>query len=176
MVIHVPEDEESQLLLLNAGANECHSGNFQVRVLAARIDGLLLRSNEGKVKQGDDFGLYQLHPENQVIHVDGDVVRLTKKEFELASFLFQNADRLLSRRVLMARVWGLKSDLYTRTVDAHMSRLRKKLSLFAENGWRLVSVYGRGYQLESTQPLEQKPSVAHVSLGLPVNIKNSFHV
>ncbi len=153
VLIHVPDCEDTILKLLTAGANDCHTGESQVRVLAARIDGLLQRMNHRKPSHGHAHGIYEIHPETQAIHVGNKVVKMTKKEFELANFLFENTDKLLSRRVLMARVWGLQSELYTRTVDAHMSRLRKKLSLFPENGWRLVSVYGRGYQLETVHEM-----------------------
>lgn len=70
------------------------------------------------------------------------------KESELAIYFFQNIGALMSRAHLMQVVWGSSADLDTRTVDVHISRLRNKLQLTAENGWRLTSVYHQGYRLE----------------------------
>jgi DNA-binding response OmpR family regulator len=56
--------------------------------------------------------------------------------------------RLLSRAHLLSEVWGVRSELSTRTVDTHMSKLRRKLGLSAELGWRLRAVYQHGYRLE----------------------------
>lgn len=78
----------------------------------------------------------------------GELVSLTVKESELAIYFFQNIGALMSRAHLMQVVWGSSADLDTRTVDVHVSRLRNKLQLTAENGWRLTSVYHQGYRLE----------------------------
>ncbi|MGI9301799.1 MAG: winged helix-turn-helix domain-containing protein, partial [Gammaproteobacteria bacterium] len=67
---------------------------------------------------------------------------------ELALFLFRNAGRVLSRGHILQHVWKHRVDLNTRTVDTHVSRLRQKLNICAENGWRLMSVYQHGYRLE----------------------------
>nr|WP_281397617.1 helix-turn-helix domain-containing protein [endosymbiont of Lamellibrachia barhami] len=84
--------------------------------------------------------------------VSGEVsIELTEKEFQLAWILFSNVGRLLSRDHLLETVWGFGPGLVTRTVDTHMSRLRRKLSLVPENGWRLKAVYHQGYRLEQLQ-------------------------
>jgi DNA-binding response OmpR family regulator len=80
----------------------------------------------------------------------GVLLDLTQKEFELSWYLFSQLGRLLSRAQIMQAVWGLDSAIETRTLDTHMSRLRRKLSLTPEHGFRLVSVYNFGYRLEST--------------------------
>ncbi|HMO42855.1 MAG TPA: helix-turn-helix domain-containing protein [Phenylobacterium sp.] len=73
---------------------------------------------------------------------------MTAKEFALALTLFRNANRPLSRAYLMETVWGRRPDLATRTLDAHVSRLRSKLNLHPEQGYRLAPVYSFGYRLE----------------------------
>lgn len=80
--------------------------------------------------------------------VHGQTVDLTDKEFDLALFLFRERGRVLSRGHILERIWGRNANVVTRTVDTHMSRLRTKLDLGAQNGMRLSSVYSYGYRLE----------------------------
>ena len=80
--------------------------------------------------------------------MNGAVVDLTPKEFELAALLFRNLGRLMSRGHLQEAVWGRTGDLATRTVDTHISQVRKKLDLRGESGFRVTSVYNYGYRLE----------------------------
>ena len=79
---------------------------------------------------------------------NGERLELTPKEFELTVVLFRNLGRLLSRGHLQEAVWGRSGDLVTRTVDTHVSQVRKKLDLRAETGYRVVPIYNYGYRLE----------------------------
>ena len=79
---------------------------------------------------------------------EGESIKLTDKEFELATYIFTHIGRLLSRNQILSNVWGYEADVNTRTVDTHVSRIRKKLHLTPENGWRLSSIYHQGYRLE----------------------------
>src|SRR4029079_12975627 len=79
---------------------------------------------------------------------DGAKIELTPKEFDLAVVLFRNIGRLMSRGHLQEAVWGRSGDRATRTVDTHVSQVRKKLDLKAETGFRVVPVYNYGYRLE----------------------------
>ena len=72
---------------------------------------------------------------------------LTTKDFELAHYLFRNIGRLLSREELLPEVWGV-SGIHTRTVDMHMSRIRKALDIKPEGGFRIRTIYRHGYRLE----------------------------
>jgi DNA-binding response OmpR family regulator len=84
---------------------------------------------------------------NQVV-VRGHPVQLTAKEFALARMLVDNVGVAVSRDAIMGAVWG-RSDLPgSRTLDAHIAQVRKRLSLRPEDGWRLRSVYGFGYRLD----------------------------
>jgi DNA-binding response OmpR family regulator len=95
------------------------------------------------------LGAYEIHQENREILMAGKAVELTQKEYELACYLFQNPGRLLSRVHLLEAIWGLQAEIDTRTVDTHVSRIRRKLKVYPENGWEIISVYGYGYRLES---------------------------
>jgi DNA-binding response OmpR family regulator len=79
----------------------------------------------------------------------GTPVDLKHREYELAYLLFSRIGELLSRKYLQESVWGGQADVVSRTLDTHVSRLRVKLDLRPENGFRLSSVYSLGYRLES---------------------------
>ena len=81
--------------------------------------------------------------------IDGSDVELTQREFDLAVLLFQNLGRVFSRDELFSSIWSRELAYDTRTIDTHLSRLRKKLSLEGEMGVVLTSVYGKGYRLDS---------------------------
>lgn len=115
--------------------------------LVARVEALARRS---KITQQSvlRFGIFEVDQDNRQILASGKVVELTQKEYEVACYLFQTPGRLLSRVHLLEVIWGLHAQVDTRTVDTHVSRLRRKLHLYPENGWEVISVYGYGYRLE----------------------------
>lgn len=95
-----------------------------------------------------EYPPYKVQMKERIIMVDGEPVTLRNMEFELAVLLFRNAGRLLSRSYILENVWGTRGDINTRTVDTHVSRLRNKLSINPERGWKLSAVYHHGYRLE----------------------------
>ena len=70
------------------------------------------------------------------------------KEFDLSVYLLQNPGKLLSRDHLLDKIWGINSDVDTRTIDTHVSRIRKNFSLDGSHGWKLTPVYRVGYRLD----------------------------
>ena len=139
---------------LNAGADDYLVKPFEPAILMARVAALLRRAypatpaSGGEVHEGFTFD-----PATETVARDGKTEQLTAKEFALALTLFRNLSRALSRDYLLERVWGHRAELETRTLDAHISRLRTKLALRPANGFRLVTVYGFGYRLEPCQPV-----------------------
>jgi DNA-binding response OmpR family regulator len=95
-----------------------------------------------------ELGRYRIDKTARTVYRDGQAVELTHKEYDLVLFLFGSAGRVLSRAHILTSVWGYSSDLNTRTVDTHISRIRNKLVLRAEHGWQLKAVYQHGYRLE----------------------------
>lgn len=94
------------------------------------------------------FGSYEFDRLRQTIHVGGEPVPLTGKEFALALLFFENLHRPMSRGYILETVWQTAPDLITRTLDMHISKLRAKLGLRPENGYRIVAISGYGYRME----------------------------
>src|SRR5690606_3809743 len=100
----------------------------------------------------EQFGDFVFDARTETVHVRGEPIQLTAKEFALGLTFFRNVNRTLSRSYLLETFWGRSPNLETRTIDAHISKLRKKLGLHACNSYRLLAIYGRGYRLESIGP------------------------
>ena len=98
---------------------------------------------------------YRIDLSQRAVFLRDEPLSLTQQEFKLSCYLFQNHSRVLSRETLLKEVWEIDADLNTRTVDTHISRVRAKCMLSAENGWLLHSIYQYGYRLE---PLPDLPT------------------
>ncbi|MBS0382575.1 MAG: response regulator transcription factor [Proteobacteria bacterium] len=118
--------------------------------LLARVAAVLRRRGGADTDGTEvlDLPPYRIDQQRRQISVDGEPVELTQREYELACYLFRRQGRIVSRDALLENVWNLAGDVTTRTVDTHISRLRKKLNLTGENGWRLTAVYQHGYRVE----------------------------
>jgi DNA-binding response OmpR family regulator len=142
--------EEDTVTALDAGADDYMTKPVQRMEVLARLRALSRRGHS-KVDINSPIELppYTINTNHREITLHQVPVKLTSKEYELALLLFQNVGRLFSRAHLMEKVWGVSAELNTRTVDTHISRVRSKLAIRPDNGWRLTSVYHHGYRLES---------------------------
>ncbi|MGC8121241.1 response regulator transcription factor [Marinobacter sp. VGCF2001] len=146
-------DSEADIVrALDAGADDYIAKPARAAELVARINALARRSNPESEKEVLVFGPFEVNTHQRTIHLHREPLALTDKDFDLTFFLFQNQGRLLTREMLLERVWGLARDINTRTVDTHMSRLRRRLGLNPENGFRIKTIYQRGYRLEAIKP------------------------
>ena len=117
--------------------------------LLARLNALIRRASySGREPIEHSFPPFRIMSASRQIFFQGDAVNLTEKEFDLAIFLFQNSGKLLSRDFISESVWARHATPQSRTIDTHISRVRKKLGLEPGNGYRLVPVYNIGYRLE----------------------------
>lgn len=146
--ITVRDSEEDIVNALQLGADDYMCKPVSRAETLARIEALARRLRPETETQVLTFPPYHLDTRVMSISRDGNDIDVTHKEFELALFLFRNTDRLLSRTYILESVWGTRGDLNTRTVDTHVSRIRSKLALGPERGWRLRAVYKHGYRLE----------------------------
>ena len=101
----------------------------------------------GQIPDVEIFEPFTINMLEHTVSIEGEAIKLTHKEVELAAFLFRHAGCLVSRDTLMEHVWGTTADLNTRTVDTHVSRIRAKLGINPARGWQLSSIYQRGYRL-----------------------------
>ena len=140
--------EEDLVHALNHGADDFLVKPARTLELLARLDALKRRAENLVGTRSLSVAPYQFDQAGSVARIEGEIVELTQRQFQLALVLFRNSGRLLSRQYLLEAVWGLNAQVQTRTLDIHVSQLRNALRL-PENGWRITSVYAHGYRLEA---------------------------
>ncbi len=119
------------------------------RELPMRVRVLIARTDPGRFEAPTlDFGLFAFDVRGARLTRAGEAIVLTQKEFELALLFFRNLGKPLSRATLQEAVWPRETEFNSRTLDTHVSRVRNKLGLRPENGFRLAPVYSYGYRLE----------------------------
>ena len=148
LFVTVRDSEQDIVFALEHGADDYMIKPVRRQELVARVHALLRRAYPQEEKKLLSFPPFDIDIQRSEIRKDGTKIELTPKEFELATALFRNMGRLLSRGHLQETVWGRTGDLATRTVDTHVSQVRKKLDLRPESGYRVVPIYNYGYRLE----------------------------
>jgi DNA-binding response OmpR family regulator len=134
---------------LELGADDYITKPVRPRELLARIGAVTRRSCNTDESHGVmELEPYQIDPGSRSIRRNGETIKLTQKEYELAFFLFRNLGRVLSRAHILENVWGRNPVVNTRTIDTHVCRIRGKLGIAADSGWRLSSIYQHGYRME----------------------------
>jgi two-component system, OmpR family, response regulator RegX3 len=133
---------------LELGADDYVTKPFNSRELLARIKAVLRRTSgtSGARQEALEVGGVRLDSDRFEVTVDGQEVRLTRKEFEVLELLMENAGRVLPRETLINQVWG--SDYYgdTRTLDVHIKRLRAKCEADPHNPKHVITIRGLGYK------------------------------
>ena len=138
---------------LEVGADDYVTKPYRLRELVARMRAVLRRTPRAPEEDGlgvdaIEVGDVRLDPERHEVFVRGGEVNLPLKEFELLTLLLENAGRVLSRDVLIDRVWGMDYVGDTKTLDVHVKRLRSKIEVDPANPKRIVTVRGVGYRYE----------------------------
>ena len=139
-------DESERVLGLDLGADDYITKPFSPRELAARVRAVLRRKSGAA--QAAAMSLYKgahlvADFDAVSVTVDGEPIRLTRREFDLLRCLVENRNRVLTRDRLLARVWGYDQSIETRSVDVHVGRLRSKLGTA---GRQIETVVGLGYR------------------------------
>lgn len=144
----VRDAEEDIVHALNTGADDYMIKPIRQHELLARVGALLRRAYPNAQSRLVQLPPYEIDLVSHEWRKGDRRIELTPKEFDLGAFLARNVGRLLSRGHLLREVWGWDTDLYTRTVDTHVSQLRRKV-FTPESGFRLSPVYNYGYRLEA---------------------------
>ena len=149
VIVTAKNEEKSIVRGLEAGADDFLTKPVGQAELVARVSAVLRRAGGHKPEKDLDVSPYTLNSEKSMLSLRGEKISLTNREFELADFFFRHAGKMISRGHILEAIWGIDNkSVSTRTVDTHVSRLRKKLNLSEENGWKLSAIYQHGYRLE----------------------------
>ncbi|WP_292934254.1 response regulator transcription factor [Noviherbaspirillum sp.] len=156
VLLLAPRSSEDQLVeALGCGANDYLIKPIRRGELLVRMQVLLKRAYpETQESEQLHFGPFAFEPGRSRITRSGITLEVTQKEFELALLFFRNLGRPLSRAYILEKIWSRDADIPSRTIDTHVSRVRTKLGLRPENGFRLLPVYSYGYQLEQLAPAQ----------------------
>ena len=146
VLLTAKNSEFDRVIGLDNGADDFISKHFSMLELIARIRAVLRRSAPAQAVRAYQIGPLFVSPEQHIVRVDGENVTLTNKEFELLCLLFDNQGIVLTRQVLMDRVWGFEAERENRTLDVHIRTLRVKLGAA---GCLIETVRGVGYKLGS---------------------------
>ncbi len=137
--------EYDRVIGLDNGADDFVSKPFGIMELVARVRAVLRRTEPVQSVKEYRVGPLFVSPESHLVRVDGEEVALTFKEFELLCMMLENQGRVMTRDVLMDRVWGCGFERENRTLDVHVRTLRAKLG---EAGKLIETVRGVGYKLQ----------------------------
>ncbi len=152
--------EEQIVQALDAGADDYCAKPVRKFEFMARLAALQRRlAPPAPMNQGGELlpGYVFDHIE-RIVRVDGEPVVLTEKEYELSRLMFENPDRPIARNRIMKEVWGREEDALSRTLDVHISWIRRKLNIGANaDKVRLVVVHGFGYRLMKMAQSEGDP-------------------
>ncbi len=131
------DSEEDMVTGLNLGADDYIVKPYSIRNVIARIEAVLRRSSKRRHSSGISCDRNSL-----VCMVDGNALKLPRKEFEILALLLENKGRIFTREELLQRIWPEKTIVTDRSVDVHITRLRGKISPYGKN---IVSRSGYGY-------------------------------
>ena len=152
LMLTARDEDIDQILGLELGADDYITKPVPPRVLLARIKALLRRAGTGTEEGGDGaamesltFGNFSISQHTRSATLAGDAIDLTTAEFDLLWLLAKHAGAILSRDDLLQQLRGIGFDGLDRSIDARISRLRKKLNDDPENPTRIKTVRGKGY-------------------------------
>ncbi|HAT4264327.1 DNA-binding response regulator [Clostridium perfringens] len=151
MMITAKGEEFDKVLGLELGADDYITKPFSIRELMARVKALLRRSNVKKEENIIKFGDVVVNFKTREVIKGTQNVELTLKEFELLKLLIKNKDNILTRELLLDKIWGYEYIGETRTVDVHIRHLRKKIESDDKNPQYIQTIRGVGYKFTSNE-------------------------
>jgi two-component system alkaline phosphatase synthesis response regulator PhoP len=147
ILVTAKSEEIDKIIGLELGADDYVTKPFSVRELAARVKANLRKTSrtELAVPSSLSYGDLKVDTANYKAFLDDEELKLTLKEFELLCMLIANKPQVLTRDAILNRVWGYEFFGETRTVDVHITNLRKKIGKYGDN---IETVRGVGYRFK----------------------------
>ena len=138
-------DESDELLGFELGVDEYISKPFSPKILVARVEAILRRSNKINGEEKVEIGGIVMDKAAHRVIVDGEEIELSYKEFELLAYFIENRGIALSREKILNHVWNYDYFGDARTIDTHVKKLRSKMGA---KGEYIKTIWGMGYKLE----------------------------
>ncbi|MDX1619319.1 MAG: response regulator transcription factor [Balneolaceae bacterium] len=161
LMLTAKSEEFDKVLGLELGADDYLTKPFSIRELQARIKALLRRARQPSKGSGDpdqeariQYGPLIIEPDKYKVSLDGKMLDVTAKEFELLLLFARHPGHAFSRQELLNKVWGYQFDGYEHTVNTHINRLRSKIEKDPSNPVFLKTVWGIGYRFTEPDELE----------------------
>ena len=137
-------EEQDELFGFELGVDEYISKPFSHKILVARVEAILKRT-QGEQKEVKDYGGIEIDKEGRTVTVDGKVLELSLREYELLVYLVENENIALSRDKILNNVWNYDYYGDSRTIDSHIKKIRHKLG---KRGKYIKTMRGVGYKFE----------------------------
>ncbi|HQZ20580.1 MAG TPA: response regulator transcription factor, partial [Trichococcus flocculiformis] len=163
MILTAKDDELEKIIGLELGADDYMTKPFSPREVLARMKAILRRTNKAvpaepvataqpepteDETEKIEVGEITIFPQLYEVHVAGELIEVTPKEFELLLYMAKRANRILSREQLLNAIWNFDYAGETRIVDVHISHLREKIEKDTKNPQYIRTVRGFGYKFE----------------------------
>ena len=167
MILTAKDDELEKIIGLELGADDYMTKPFSPREVLARMKAILRRTNKAvpaepvataqpepteDETEKIEVGEITIFPQLYEVHVAGELIEVTPKEFELLLYMAKRANRILSREQLLNAIWNFDYAGETRIVDVHISHLREKIEKDSKNPQYIRTVRGFGYKFEVAKP------------------------
>ena len=141
-------DERDELQGFELGVDEYISKPFSPKILVARVEAILRRTNQVTDDETIEYGGITIDKAAHVVSIDGNPIDLSYKEFELLTYFMENKGIALSREKILNNVWNYDYFGDARTIDTHVKKLRSKMG---EKGDYIKTIWGMGYKFEVSE-------------------------
>ena len=148
IMLTAKSDEQDELLGFQLGVDEYVTKPFSPKILVARVEAILRRTNQVSETESMEFGGIEIDKAAHVVTIDGKTVDLSFKEFELLTYFMENKGIALSREKILNSVWNYDYFGDARTIDTHVKKLRSKLG---SKGDMIKTIWGMGYKFDEAE-------------------------